>query len=101
MLNNQNPQGYPTPVDCGPFVQFCTKNVLNQRQQNWDTLTTILYDCDTQYTSHCRYDGCTYSVNGGASCCCDSYLCNGTSTNHSNSLIVLLCALVATGKFLL
>ncbi|KAL6738360.1 hypothetical protein Aduo_011916 [Ancylostoma duodenale] len=89
MTNNQYPQGTPEAYDCGAFVQFCTKNLLNQRQQNWDTLTTIVYGCDAPYTGTCRYDGCTYSLNGGASCCCDSYLCNGTPGSKSVGAIIL------------
>nr|CDJ94699.1 unnamed protein product [Haemonchus contortus] len=101
MINNQNPYTYPVPGDCGPFVQFCIKNLSKQRQQNGDTFTTIVYGCDTPYVGQCRYDGCTYSFGGDTSCCCDSYLCNGSSVSSSNLLILFICAVLATGKLLL
>ncbi|ETN82472.1 hypothetical protein NECAME_17703 [Necator americanus] len=94
MINNRYPQGVPVPSDCGTFVQYCTKNLLNQRQQNGDTLTNIVYGCDTSYRGVCRYDGCTYSFNGGASCCCDSYLCNASP--HSIVISITLALFITT-----
>ncbi|WKY07045.1 hypothetical protein Q1695_006884 [Nippostrongylus brasiliensis] len=100
MLNNQNPQGNLQRMDCTAFVQYCTKTLLNQRQQNFNTLTTIVYGCDVAYSGVCWRDGCVYSANGGASCCCDSYLCNSSRNNFSSMFLTLICSVVVAGKLL-